>query len=246
MAERLILMNQQMVKATLDNLKSQTRRVLKTKNVDNIDLSGAVPEIRNKYHFLRLKNGNEFGGPVKCPYGKVGDLLWVRETFGVTWQDGALFDPVINYRANGRQSPIIDTEIKRYWQSRYLDTTKTKWNPNKWYPSIYMPKLYTRLWLKIKEIRVERVQDITDLGSLREGSVSFENTELVRPGYYKKVKAALEKNEKPPLGPGPKERFRWLWDEINANRKDKAGNILLYSWDDNPYVWVVVFERFNK
>jgi hypothetical protein len=82
-----------------------------------------------------------------------------------------------------------------------------------WTPSLFMPRWASRILLEITAIRVERVQDISDQDAEREG-VDITNASI--PGYCR-------------------ERFRWLWDSINAKRG--------FGWDANPWVWVVEFKR---
>lgn len=149
MKELPIIFNTQMVKAILDGRKTQSRRPLKVKMSirdikGGLDLTGAVPERRNKYNFLRLKDGDEYGGPITSPFGIPGDLLYVRETFA------------------------IDTYCKA--QTLVFKTKKIDPDyPIKWKPSIHMPKKYARIWLKVKRVWVERVQDISPHDCVSEG-----------------------------------------------------------------------------
>ena len=129
----------------------------------------------------------------KCPYGKKDDLLWVRETLKVydDWN--------IIYKAD-----IMS----------YLDYPNMLWKP-----SIFMPKKYARIWLKIKDIRVEWIQDITEEDALSEGIPI----------------ASINKS--------PVQEFQYLWDSINGKPRKNGVDI---SWEANPYVWVVEFERIIK
>jgi len=128
-----------------------------------------------------------------CPYGQPGGLLWVRET----WQE-VLSGP------DGESTTFIYAE----------DYTAKEYEMLKpWNPSIYMPKSACRLWLKITDTRVERVQDLTEGDAKAEGVIH--NSEILGDAWC---------------------NFKKLWDLINAKRG-------CYSWESNPRVWVVSFER---
>lgn len=131
-------------------------------------------------------------GPVDyrdCPYGQPGDRLWVRETW-MKPEGGAL-----DYRAK--------------WTPR--DERKMPVH-EKWRPSIFMPRWASRITLGITDVRVERLQMITDSDSLAEGAGHLYDAEV----------------ECPRAG------FARLWDSINAKRG--------CGWNTNPWVWVVKFE----
>ena len=179
MAEHPILFKPEMIRAVLDGRKTQTRRVIKPQ-----------PSV-GSYKGWRVSEGiwrntQSFPGRRwKCPYGQVGDRLWVRETF---YDRG--FHHGITYRAdwNNGSSPFV----------------------KKWTPSIHMPKWATRIWLEITGIRVERVQDIKLDECYAEGIIR----DACKNPFY---------------------QFQVLWDSINAKRG--------YSWETNPWVWVIEFKR---
>lgn len=120
------------------------------------------------------------------PYGLAGDLLWVRETFCPFPNSKPL------YKANGCK-PI---------------------EPYKWKPSIHMPKSATRLWLEIKEIKLERLHDIDELGASNEGVNQYRDYEA-----HNWLSARFG--------------FQMLWEKINGED----------SWKSNPWVWVVKFQK---
>lgn len=154
MKEKPILFNTEMVKAILDDRKTQTRRVLKVQPskegmtlctlMSTTDRDIRKHEGKNHWQTLSsdklevLDSDNVF---FNCPYGKVGDRLWVRETFCVC-------PTRLSYKADHK---ILDCP------------------DNKWKPSIYMPKKYSRIKLEITDIRVERVQEIKIDDSIAEG-----------------------------------------------------------------------------
>ena len=147
MKETPIIFSTPMVKAILESHKNQTRRVVKIKSGDyfatNKIIAGEVAaDTRNYYGFC---SENE---DYPCPYGRVGDLLWVRETWAV--------DPYAN--RPGHRKILFKTDM--------IDPDY----PIKWKPSIHMFKKYARIWLEITDIRVERLQDIRTGDILKEGT----------------------------------------------------------------------------
>ena len=98
---------------------------------------------------------------------------------------------------------------------------KYKLRNTKWKPSIFMPRIYSRIDLEITDIRVERVQDITEIDAVSEGLSDADIMQKHPPS------AAFRK-------PTAREAFRVLWDSINAKRG--------YAWESNPWVWVIEFK----
>jgi len=143
---------------------------------------------------------NEYSIFNLCPYGQPGDVLWVREKFCN-----------INF-------PEIDPEY--YFFTQALDAEDYDPKEWKWKPGIHMPFEACRIFLRVKEIRVERLQDITAADITREGVVSsFTNPKM---GIRHENAISME--------------FERLW--ISINGKD--------SWNSNPWVWVVSFERITN
>jgi len=146
MKERPILMNAEMVNATLDDRKTQTRRVMKpqpgyvNKRADGYAVSF------NKY----LMSYPEL--LIKCPYGKIGDRLWVRENFHYEPATGAEYG----------EAPQPD-------EIHYAATFPYRGMEPKWTPSIHMPRWASRIDLEITDIRVEHIQDISDTDCFSEG-----------------------------------------------------------------------------
>ena len=138
MKERPILFSAPMVRAILDDRKTQTRRVkgisLLNECPNEWALCGQFPN--GEYEFAC----RGFSTFVSCPYGQIGDILWVRETF--TELDGHIF-----YRADDEAGHILA----------------------KWKPSIFMPKSASRIKLRITNIRLEHLQDITESDAIAEG-----------------------------------------------------------------------------
>lgn len=210
-----------MVQAILAGRKTMTRR---TKGLEYLET------VVNGWPYK--KNGvipSENGMPqqdiiekIKCPYGKVGDVLWVRETWCQSPRK------VYCYKA----STDADSEDIR----QYYLKSGAKWA--KWKPSIHMPKAAARIFLQISNIRVERLQDISRQDCINEGIAYIQSNGQKRsniPGswydYERKTFASL------PSGKiSPSMSFRSLWRSINGKQ----------SWNDNPWVWVVEFKRINR
>ena len=141
MKEKPIIFNTQMVSAILDNRKTMTRRVIKS-NPANPKWTGNV--------WIDAGNDNTVHFEIKCPYGKIGDRLWVRET----WANLPELSPekTIVYKA---------TDWKG-WLEYETETIK-------WKPSIHMFRRDSRINLEITDIRVEKVQDISKEDAIEEG-----------------------------------------------------------------------------
>lgn len=230
--QRPILFSTEMMKSILEGRKNMTRRVIKrpkevpeTHIIDpNRLINGYMPWWCHP-DYLRVGYSQE------CPYGKIQDVLWVRETFvrGCVW-DGEGPEPSY-YDMIGEERPEHLKE--RYWYRADGDCP-TEWHNEKkdepgnipWKPSIFMPREACRLFLSITDIRVERLQDITEEDAEREG------IELVEHNCYKNY------DERDPYQfiEDPIGSFRSLWESING----------LGSWEKNEWVWVVSFERIDK
>ena len=208
-----ILFNAEMVRATLDGRKNCTRRINKDANdyvVPDMDFydsdkrTYAVHNYADKEHTDKLSTA-ERTCPI-CP----GDILYARET----WYKG--LERYI-YRAD-----YSDTE-KFYRDGKEIEM--------KWHPSIHMPKEAARIWLKVTDVRVERLQDITPKGAESEGVGNLFYDDI---GYG-------EKNYGTEVDPEygiAKEQFAWLWESTI-----KKSDLDSYGWDANPWVWVIEFER---
>ena len=136
----------------------------------------------------------------KCPYGAPGDELWVRETWGVAVvPDGTTANKIFTvYKADD-----------------------PKFYGDRWHPSIFMPRNRSRIQLRITNVRVERVRDISVEDAYAEG---------VRNPFYGRGTVGGDFSVVNVM-------FPELWNSINA----KSG----YSWESNPLVWVIEFERIK-
>jgi hypothetical protein len=224
MQEKPILFSTAMVQAILDGRKTQTRRVVKpqpeetrAKGKEVIQVSDyctGAPEKGQAYYWKHngAWNGSE---SFKCPYGKVGDLLWVRETWCLT-QPTHPESYHFGYKAGGIM-PYSDWEASE----KYDYAT-----PDQWKPSIHMPKEAARIWLRITDVRVERLHEITEDDAVKEGVMSLKPTELMKNTQLCCHSDFTE------YWTRPLNRWKSLWQSINGTD----------SWSANPWVWVIEFE----
>ncbi len=222
MAIKPILFNKQisakMVRAILDGRKTCTRRLVKFLPGENSQWTGYIKD------GLMLYNGRNEPCIRKVPY-QLGDILYVRETFAwcPCWDCG--FDTI----PNGCRNPVIyDSKKREHGCYMYRASCKDNEYPcvDTWHPSIHMPKKAARIWLKVTDVRVERLQEITEDGAKAEGA-NFKNGKNV--GFEEKMnRTAIE-------------RFAEIW-----NSTLKKADFDRYDWDANPWVWVIEFERCEK
>lgn len=222
--ERPILFSSPMVRALLDGRKTQTRRVVKPQPPNGARFTGIhYASTEPSSHFF-----NSPSGPSKrrCPYGEEGDRLWVRE--GHQRFDRGTCDQHVWYLAGrnandyvARTRPEIDQD-----QPWPRDVEGPAGGAPYSAPSIHMPRWASRLTLEITEVRVERLQDISEADAAAEGLLTWQDM-----------------NDFPAWGwESPKHEadgfmtayaaYRDLWKHINGPA----------SWDANPWVWAVSFE----
>lgn len=237
MAIRPILFNAEMVRAILDGRKTCTRRIIKPQPDEKHTYPlGFVTDGTEKKEVGCFGFGiNEYGGSIqyaKPPY-LGGDALYIRETWteecGKYYYradyDSDYLDPCETlsggYPASCRNHPGCDGCME----------TSTRIH---WHPSIHMPKEAARIWLKVTDVIVERLQDITPKDAENEGVGNL---------FYEDI-GYSEKNYGTEVDPEygiAKEQFAWLWDSTI-----KKSDLDRYGWDANPYVWVISFEWCEK
>ena len=238
-----ILFNTEMVRAILDGRKTTTRRVIKPQPVKFVEVSnGLLAGCRcdNLYP--------DYGGRlIKCPYEK-GDILYVRETWGISNFDEEESTMTIQYKADDSIATIALSQSK--FQKYYDRMTASE--PD-WRPSIHMPKEAARLFLRVTGVKAERLQDITENGAKAEGMV-YTDFGMYQPSWKASVdggKTFYPAKEQHHFGwnsgsaKGPGEcfptshgAFAHLWDST-VNKSDLDH----YGWSANPWVWVISFER---
>jgi hypothetical protein len=209
MAEKPILFNAEMVNAILDGRKTQTRRLVKVSHRGaagfNVCFRKSTGEFTGVYDWNDEESMYEDKTPAPC---QPGDILWVRET----WCQLPI-SPGGHTRIPGRYYYKADPEMR-----------PEGWRGN-WKPSIHMPKEAARLYLKVKDVRIERLQEISEDDALAEGADAGEYLDEhgnLMDVYY------------------PHEDFVRIW-----NSTVKKADLPCYGWDANPWVWVIEFERIN-
>ena len=223
MKERPILFSTPMVKAILDGKKTQTRRVIKPQPEEHVIIPDKINGLKwngvNYGSITRDERGSiaETSLATICPYGQPGDTLWVRETWNVC---DVGYDGYNGAFEAGYPLVTIPASKPEYGNMVYYKADGNEEPP--WRPSIHMPRWASRITLQITNIKVERVQDITEKDAVAEGiETHLSGCWTPTGGYADNARLA----------------FGALWDSINAKRG--------YSWDDNPWVWVIEFERIK-
>jgi hypothetical protein len=214
MKERPLLFSAPMVRALLDGTKTQTRRL---RGLDDINKDP------DRARLLSFKDGiATFGDSlpddpvpieVKCPFGVPGDRLWVRETWAphADEEEAARnWTKDVPFTSSGHQKPEV------FYRADGGDPFT-----NNWRPSIFMPRWASRITLELTEVRVQRLQDISEEDAIAEGIESNLDDGM---RYYG------------PLNGGhvdPRVAYQWLWKDINGDS----------SWDANPWVWALSIQR---
>jgi len=206
--EHPIIFNEWSINRILADAKTQTRRIIKTQPSVVLDNH---PEVYGEDGDLH---------PVTCPYGTKGDILWVREAFRL---------PAVNDSVSPSEYVGVGCDVVRYeadgavqnnaWMDEHPDA---EWGRLR--PSIHMPRELCRLRLRVEDVCVERVQDITPSDIKKEGIEPS-----LEPAY---VNVAGE----PKPGYDYYGPFIQLWNDIHGQD----------AWERNEWVWVVVFSRINN
>ena len=218
MAIKPILFNTEMVRAILDGRKTCTRRIVKDGIPDDA-MWGYTAFTPKGYISCRGAYADGYGeGFYKLPY-QPGDLLYVRETWGISNMDDESKMAYIVYRASEEQKNEGCREVHlpdEKFEKMYESMTESE---PEWRPSIHMPKEAARIWLKVTDVRVERLQEISGEDLIREG------IDLFQSNY---VRVAFDE-------------FENIW-----NSTIKKSDLDRYGWNANPWVWVIEFERCEK
>ena len=243
-----ILFGTPMVQAILEDRKTQTRRILKPQPISLDDSCGENPSLLGKSNGKPAVQCNSLQKVITSPYGMKGDILWVRETIRIgAWdlENGVMaFDykaspELINTPWNLMQEPWFEQEVIKIadeLSAKGINPDKNghyQWeagqSPLKWKPSIFMPKAACRIFLEVTNVRVGRLNDISENDAIAEGVLK--HSDFGSTGYilYTEPEAAYTDID-------AVYSFQSLWESINGKQ----------SWEANPWVWVYDFKRVEK
>lgn len=248
--ERPILFSGPMVRALLDGRKTVTRREIKPR-MRSADTQfelhqqpdGSWRPMHTFDESCMDAKGTEH--PIVCPYGQPGDRLWVREAWqdvhpvqvidrysqlgraGIPGPPGVTYQTI--YRADGEYPKVHHTHEHPYRciepdpNHGFLGAADSGWTG--WTPSIHMPRWASRILLEITDVRVERLQEISEAQALAEGVRLY--TDHAELGDWYHVDGIET------YSADPRKSFELLWTSINGDE----------SWSANPWVWAVEFKR---
>lgn len=210
-----LIASTEMVRGILSGAKTQFRRVIKpqpnppygiTKSCMTFDFNNkAQPEFEGLgwyYHPF-------------CPYGKVGDQIWIRET----WTPNEEYD-------GGFEAEYCAYTPRYYYKADY------GWLDALWKPSIHMPKDASRLLLEITSIKVEQLQNISENDARNEGFGQKQIWQCDGP-----IDGCGQCESCNPL--------IWFKNDWNSIHNNKQGKDINYPWESNPWVWVIEFRRIK-
>lgn len=236
-----ILFNTEMVRAILDGRKTVTRRVMKPQPKSKLCYTFAGSHKKDIGRWGYPSNtahefwGKEFKLPEDIteeelkkkwnpPY-HTDDILYVRETWAPMYADETSNEVCAYlYKADRQKN---GEEYQKEYDMQYPDGKNYTWEGT-WRPSIHMPKEASRIWLKVKNVRLERLQEITEEQAKAEGAIDNRGFIHSPDNEYDDIHTA-------------KEYFEQIW-----NSTIKKTDIDCYGWDANPWVWVIEFERCEK
>ncbi|MEI6018464.1 hypothetical protein U5T60_22155 [Klebsiella quasipneumoniae subsp. quasipneumoniae] len=226
MTERGMIFNGEMVRALLSGRKTQTRRIMKVQPKPSKSRPGdfwfSSKKLESMVHVSDLAPGNSpiadyhlFIQEHCCPFGAVGDRIWVREAFRV--HSRATDVATLVYKASERNSWTEQTHRVP------VAVCNKPATPEKWTPSLHMPRWASRILLEITDVRVERLNAISEEDARAEGIIDG---------------GCLNCGEPEPCGcanpdPDATDAFAYLWQSIYGEE----------SWKANPWVWVIEFKR---
>lgn len=227
MAIKPILFNTEMVRAILDGRKTCTRRVVKPQPDEKHTFPlGFVTDSTEKKEVGCFGFGiNEYGGSIQYakPQYRPGDILYVRET----WERFECRNCEGDERGKCHKEPKKSVLDKTCGCYMYRATDEISGDA-KWHPSIHMPKEAARIWLKVTNVKAERLQDITENGAEAEGAIDNRGFIHSPENEYDRIYTA-------------REHFIGIWD-----RTIKKSDLDRYGWQANPWVWAISFERCEK
>lgn len=215
-----ILFNTEMVRAILEGRKKVTRRLVKPQQLIGLGCDMCPNNLPVEYikakpllfkPWCDMEDAELINATYKPPYQQ-GDILYVRETW-----------------CCDRQFTHEDTPGQYFYKA----SADIGFSPN-WKPSIHMPKEAARIWLRVTNVRVEKLLDITPEQAIKEGVGDLYYEDI----GYSDLDYGNPVDEEYGIS---KEQFAWLW-----NSTIKKPDIDRYGWNANPWVWVIEFERCEK
>lgn len=239
MTERPIIFNAEMVRAILNGRKTQTRRIVNWRGVNeglNLQFSGlrACEEPNGWVIESNTRTSSEWRcQPTPCPFGAVGDRLWVRETWSDVNSEGCsavayradsdirLLAEMETFRDEGGELNTADPRLEKYWFAAWSSDLFSG-TEGSWRPSIHMPRWASRIMLEIIGMRVERLQDISQADAIAEGAPpSHPSIDTVSSDYG--------------FSDFSRSWFGQTWWSIYGQE----------SWLANPWVWVIEFKHIG-
>lgn len=218
--ERPIIFSAHSVRAILSETKTQTRRVMKPQPSEWVKTFGYTCFTPPGHVSGRGLYGDD--GPAekffKCPYGTVGDRLWVKETWcqKVEWgvlvynAEGNLDPTCAHYEADGYYVQKVDDDGFAAYRQDGSEASP-------WGSPLFMPRWASRITLELTGVRVERLHEITEDDAMAEGVDAVSVDAVPRQASWTR-----------------RQDFARLWDILNEKRG--------YSWESNPFVWVLNFK----
>jgi len=217
MKQTPILFSTPMVQSIQEDRKTKTRR---TRGLEDLVIDTESGYVYNGKGNIQLDIHTWKQDILRfCPYGNIGDVLWVRETWGLNY-----FGSIQYYHLKYKSIEPKNADILYKADVKEFDVLLEK----KWKPSIHMPKAAARIWLEIIDVRVERLQDISEEDAIAEGVYLHKGTGDLYKFYIQGRDNIVTDTAI--------KSFASLWISINGQE----------SWSKNPWVWVVSFKKVNK
>jgi uncharacterized protein YhfF len=222
-----VIFSAPMVRALLDGRKTQTRRIVRPQPKVIHALHGDASLTTERI----FRSGDQ---RIHCPFGQAGDFLWVRETWAhyhtinhVRRIDARAFDEVSDglagYRADGHDT--IEDFRRHVRLMSECDLEAVEINGNRWRPSIHMPRWASRITLKIYDVRVERLNAISEADARAEGAAFHDGRGIGHSGWR-------HDNQDGYVHGDARSSFARLWNGLHGPD----------SWTANPYVWAISFD----
>ena len=230
MKETGLMFKAPLVRAILSGQKIQTRRVVKRQPAPGQGMVNAA-YCGDRHLWLRDGRCSESDPAYewRCPVGKPGDRIYVRETFVQGYEEDRDTGVLLTCDEEGNEIPKTT-----WYRATNRDLTWSNDGESEvnvpWKPAIHMPKALARLWLEVTGVRMERLQSISEDDCITEGIHALPH-QAAEPGCWwtsdVAAGAALH-------GRTPRNAFQLLWESTGGD------------WHANPWVWVIDFKRIEK